>query len=147
MKITDAFLGEHGPLYAMLNYLEKNIEIPQALEVIQGKAEVLDSALTSHACLENDLLFAALDPHMGPMGPLVVMRHEHDQIEQGLARIIQKKVQGPEEAKALLMEIIQIARQHFAKEEQVLFPMALQILNSGALEDLAGQWAHRRQIS
>lgn len=146
MKITDAFLGEHGILYAMLAYLEKTVEIPQSLDVIRGKAELLDSALSSHACIEDQLLFQALEPRMGPMGPLVVMRQEHDQIEKGLARII-REIQEVDQAKSLLIEVVQIALQHFAKEEQVLFPLAQQILDPQVLTELTERWAERRRIS
>jgi hemerythrin-like domain-containing protein len=49
---------------------------------------------------------------------------------------------------ALLGEhAVQTARAHFAKEEQVLFPLAGQMLEAGKLAQLGAKWAERRKVS
>jgi hemerythrin-like domain-containing protein len=69
---------------------------------------------------------------------------EHDQIEGGLERL--PAVLDLEQARELLLQIVEVARGHFAKEEQVLYPMASQALSTETLIDLGAQWAARRAI-
>jgi iron-sulfur cluster repair protein YtfE (RIC family) len=144
MKITDAFLGEHGAFYAQFDYLEKAVPVAETLAQIQSLAALVTAALATHARLEDELLFSALDPHMGQMGPLTVMRMEHDEIENSLAQV--QEVQGLAEAQRLVLNVIQVARGHFAKEEQILFPAADQMLGVESLAQLGKQWAAQRRV-
>lgn len=145
MKITDAFLGEHGVLYAHFDHVQQAAPAAAGLALIQGQATLLTATLGSHAHLEDELLFSALDPYLGPMGPLAVMRMEHDQIEGLLAAA--QQAQGPDQALRLLLQAVQVARSHFAKEEQVLYPIALQVLGESRLLELGSQWAARRGVA
>ena len=49
-----------------------------------------------------------------------------------------------EEARGLLLHLIDVARPHFAKEEDVLFPMAETALPEATLLRLGEEWASRR---
>ncbi len=106
---------------------------------------MLTAALATHAHLEDELLFVALEAHMNPeSGPLAVMRMEHNEIEGSLIRL--QEVGDLAEAKTLLLHALQTARAHFAKEEQVLFPMAGQLLEANKLIQLGKQWAGLRKV-
>ncbi len=144
MKITDAFLGEHGAFYAQFDYLEKVVPVAETLVQLQSPAALVAAALETHARLEDELLFSALDPHMGQMGPLTVMRMEHEEIENILARV--QEVQDLVEAQRLVLNVIQVARDHFAKEEQILFPAADHMLGVESLAQLGKQWATQRRV-
>jgi iron-sulfur cluster repair protein YtfE (RIC family) len=102
------------------------------------------AALETHARLEDELLFSALDPHMGQMGPLTVMRMEHDEIENILARV--QEVPDLVEAQRLVLNVIQVARDHFAKEERILFPAADHMLGVESLAQLGKHWAAQRRV-
>jgi hemerythrin-like domain-containing protein len=146
MKITDALLGEHGVFYAQFDYMEKNVPQAKDLALVKSQGAMLAAALAPHAHLENDLLFVALESHLDPQsGPLAVMRMEHDEIEGSLERL--QKLQDLAEAKNLLLHAIQTARAHFAKEEQVLFVMAGQMLEASKLAQLGAKWAEQRKVS
>lgn len=145
MKITEAFLGEHAVFYAQFSHLEQAVPMAKTLSQVQSQAALLAAALMSHANLEDELLFSALDPHLGHMGPLAVMRMEHDEIEGTLARM--PEIQNLAEAQSRLLHAVQVARQHFAKEEQVLYPMAEQVLDADTLTQQARLWAERRRVS
>jgi hemerythrin-like domain-containing protein len=145
MKIIEAFLGEHGTFYAQLDHLEQVIPAAETLAQVQSLSALLTAALATHAHLEDELLFTALDPYLAPMGPLSVMRLEHDEIESILVRV--QEVQDLTEARRLILNAVQIARSHFAKEEQVLFPMAQQALSGEDLTRLGKQWAERRGVA
>ena len=146
MKITDALLGEHGVFYSQFNQLEQVVPTLTDVALIQTSAALLAAGLASHAHLENELLFKALEPHLGTgMGPLAVMRMEHNEIETNLARM--PEVKAVDEARELVLHIVEVARQHFAKEENILYPAARQVLDEETLTQLGLQWAQQRHVT
>lgn len=145
MKVTEALLGEHAVFYAQFDYLEKNIPPAKDLALVKSLGAMLTAALATHAHWEDELLFIALESHLdSQFGPLAVMRMEHHEIESSLGRLQELKELA--EAKNLLLHAIQTARAHFAKEEQVLFPMANQMLEANALNQLGARWAEMRKV-
>ena len=144
MKITDALLGEHGVFYAQFSHLEQVVPQLADLALVQAHGAMLTAALETHAHLEEELLFSALGPHLGQGGPLAVMRMEHEQIEEGLARLPGLGDVAP--ARQLLLQVVQVARGHFAKEERVLYPMAQQALGDATLAALGARWAAQREV-
>ncbi|QLQ06698.1 MAG: hemerythrin domain-containing protein [Anaerolineae bacterium] len=73
------------------------------------------------------------------------MRMEHDQIEGLLDRI--PAAADLRQAQSLLQQTLQVSRVHFSKEEQILFPLAEQVLDEDRLAELAVQWADRRRVT
>jgi hemerythrin-like domain-containing protein len=146
MQITQGLLGEHAVFYAQFSYLEKAVPTSQNLGEVQIQTALLDAGLESHANLEEELLFVHLEPHLGTQGgPLAVMRAEHDEIKNGLSRLPQ--LQNLDEAQNLLLHVIAVAREHFAKEEQILYPMAEQTLGEEKLMQLGSEWARQRKVA
>jgi hemerythrin-like domain-containing protein len=145
MKITEALLGEHGVFYAQFEHLEKVVPQMEGLLPLKMQAALLAAALKPHAQLENELLFRAMESHLpSDSGPLAVMRIEHEEIEGTLERL--QEMQELAEAKKMIAHAIHTAREHFAKEEQVLFPMANQMLDTRMLEQLGAKWAVQRKV-
>ncbi len=146
MQILEALLGEHGTFYAQLQHLEQVIPMATALTQIQNPVALLTAALATHARIEDELLFTALEPYLGvQVGPLAVMRMEHDQIDNILTRVAE--VGDLAQARSLVLQVTQIARDHFAKEEQVLFPMAKRALDGNTLTQLGREWAEQRNVT
>lgn len=143
MRIIDALLGEHGAFYAIFNDLERDLPGMQDAGNIRTAGATLAAALGSHAAIENEVLFPEIERRVGPDGPLAVMRYEHDKIEDGLARLA--RCAEAADARSLLLDILATARDHFAKEENVLFPLAAQVLGDD-LERLGDAWAQRRGV-
>jgi hemerythrin-like domain-containing protein len=145
MRITDALLGEHAILYRLLEHIASRSpswSVAQAHDAGRFLAE----ALASHAQLEDDLLFVALEPYIAAQqGPLAVMRMEHSAIEGALERL--PETTDVEDAHSLLLYLVEVAREHFAKEEQVLFRMAEQALGDQRLRELGATWAERRAVT
>jgi hemerythrin-like domain-containing protein len=147
MKITDAFRGEHGVFYAQFDALEQHlvVDAEHAAEV-NALAHLLASALVSHAKLEDELLFNQLMERTGPdVGPVQIMRAEHEDIEGALAQAQATRDLG--EAQEVLLHAIDRAREHFAKEEMVLFPLAEREIDRRRLEELGDHWASRRAVA
>ncbi|MCC6499982.1 MAG: hemerythrin domain-containing protein [Anaerolineales bacterium] len=149
MLITDALLGEHGVFHFMLARIEQSLSaldaLPAAdsLSALQQRIVLFASTLESHASIEDELLFNALEPHLGIQGgPLAVMRIEHDQITDLLGKI--ESASDLASARALTAQMIQVTRGHFQKEEQALFRMARQCLSDDELAALGVKWAQKR---
>ncbi|MCM2269727.1 MAG: hemerythrin domain-containing protein [Thermoanaerobaculia bacterium] len=144
MKITDALYGEHGPLYALLTHCESSAAQWELADLmLAGRA--VEAALLSHAAVEDDLLFGALAARMPAGGPVEVMRAEHEAIDADLAALRVAEDEGP--ARRAMLRVVQQAREHFAKEEQVLFPLAEELVGAAELERLGAEWAARRGVA
>ena len=145
MLITDALLGEHGIFYLLFQDIEGALPTLESVAALTNRAAPLSFSLEAHARLEDELLFTALEPHLGTQGgPLAVMRMEHDQIVNLLGRI--ESATDLEQGRALATQMIEVSRSHFQKEEQVLFRMARQFLGEEQLSALGAKWSQCRKI-
>ncbi len=143
MLITDVLLGEHGVFHFMLGDIERALPALDSLSALQNRIAVFTSALESHAAIEDELLFNALEHHLGAQsGPLAVMRFEHEEISGLLDKIESSTELEP--VRAFAKRMIQVTRGHFQKEEQALFRMARQFLSDDELSALGAQWARKR---
>lgn len=145
MTIIEALLGEHGVLYALFDHIERSLP-DMTLDQLLAQGRLLEAALASHARLEDEVLFSALEPSLGvSAGPLAVMRLEHATIEDGLSRLL--GTADAADARRQLRHVIATARDHFAKEERILFPMAVAALGTEALTTQGRTWAGRRGVA
>lgn len=145
MKITDALLGEHATFYALFDAIELLTSTSDAVVQIQAACVVLESLITSHAGVEERLLFPAMETQIGKLGPLAVMRQEHNDIEQALEAIEEATDMGL--ATERVRNAVEIARNHFRKEEVVLFRIAQSVLSDETLTRLGSEWASTRGVS
>jgi len=103
--------------------------------------------LESHAHAEDDLLFRELEKGLpADHGPLAAMREEHEEIEGGLDRISRLDPAGDELPREL-RRIFRVAREHFLKEEEVLFDFAERLVDAERLEDLGLLFRDRAAIA
>ena len=145
MDIIDGLLGEHGVFYALFDWYEKSAARAETLADIQQIARPLAEALVSHAKLEDELLFPLLESDNFLRMPLLVMEREHKGIEQALQGV--ETCMRKSEALNQVLASIEAARQHFAKEERILFPRARQVLDEKQLAKLTRQWAEARGVA
>lgn len=129
MHILDELNRDHARLRQEMDELQQD---PPNGESRERLARFV-GALIAHAHLEDELLFAALEPYLpAEHGPLQVMRGEHDEIEARLARLA-----GADPARAEtrpdLARLFELARHHFLREERVLFPFASRLLDGPRL--------------
>ena len=145
MKITDALRGEHGVLYVLFEDVRETINDSDNIEVIRKSISTLDKALLSHAGIEDSILFPALDQHIAGMGPLEMMRAEHQEVDElvAAARVEQDMATLKSQAK----QLIDLAFGHFQKEEMALFAMAEQFLSEEELAALGEQGAAKRNVT
>lgn len=146
MKITDAFLGEHGLLNTQMQNLEQDAAESAARRAgFRGRVEMLLVALRSHADLEEELLLSRLEPHFGEQNSIVaILRKQHEEIEVSLERILE--TESPASSRELLRRVLDLVRDHFSREEQDFFPAALELLGDDVLLQAGDQWANRRGV-
>ncbi|MCC7362211.1 MAG: hemerythrin domain-containing protein [Anaerolineales bacterium] len=135
--------------------------LPAALPVLRGAGALMETQLEQHARKEEATLFQALEAIFGADGtPTVVMRREHQDlhaqgealrqtlrelnevehpaIEAGGAQLRSLAARGGSAVglAGTAMDILRLLEQHFAKEEQVLFPMAANLLDEAQLAEV-----------
>lgn len=137
MDIVEELLADHLKLRAAMSDLEAGRVTRESL------ARFVHDLLT-HAHLEDDLLFRSLEGSLpADHGPLVVMRAEHEEIEGRLARL-----DGADPARqdlsGELKRLVAVAREHFLKEEEVLFGFARRLIDAERLRTLGAELADRR---
>ena len=144
MKLTDALRGEHAVIYQVFDHVRDTITRTDDLQDIRGAFAVMERILRSHAEIEERLLFPNLEPHLGQMGPLEVMRAEHRGIDELFDAAKGENDVGA--LKSVIGELLDLAHGHFAKEEQALFAMAQQFLDEAELTALGDEWAASRNV-
>jgi len=145
MKLTHVLLGEHAVLYSLFDHIERQLAAGADLAALQAIGGALAEALVSHAKLEDELLFPALASTPAAEGPVSVMREEHGDIDELCADL--PRADDADDAAALLGEIIEMSRAHFAKEEHMLFPLVEQLADATELECLTENWARLRGVT
>lgn len=152
-------LARFAELETAVAHLETEGEaaLPRALPIFTRVGRMMATQLDRHRRKEDDVLFPAVEAMIGQEGPTAVMRAEHQdihaysrtfrrtlqelnevehpQLEAGGERLRQLAAQGANAAAlcATGREILALVRPHFEKEEQILFPMAGELLPDEAL--------------
>jgi hemerythrin-like domain-containing protein len=135
VTITDYLTIEHRVFLEQFAYLEE-LKAAQEDENSAGLKEAafaIVRAVEKHAELEEKFLFPALEPFLGAqqMGPIAIMEFEHKEI-----RAILDALREAKEAHSIRVEtskLIVFLRDHIAKEEKVLFPIAEERIGSDRL--------------
>jgi len=144
VRLTDALLGEHGAFYAQFDRLEETVPHAAAAAEVREQAALLAAALVTHARLEDELLFGRMRSAGADAGLLDAMEEEHTEIAGMLTR-----AQGTQDlvvARRELLDAVALARQHFAREERLAFPLAESALGGAVLSELGAAWSERRDV-
>jgi hemerythrin-like domain-containing protein len=141
--------GEHPPLLEKLDGLYKSTQLIKEDANVEKnfvdlitKVSEFKSALDPHSEREEGVLFPMMGVYIGTTsGPIAVMEYEHDQAKSNI-RAFLEKAESPVSSAEMksLAELIKnacfILTEHFAKEENVLFPMAEKMLSEEEKEEL-----------
>lgn len=108
-----------------------------SLDNLKKKIAAFMEQMDSHSLWEDEVLFPMVAEYTGKdMGPVAVMEYEHELAKQNVNRFFEaaEKLQVPvsceeaREAASFLLQAYVILSDHFRKEEEVLFPIAEQML-------------------
>ena len=138
--------------------------LPKTLPVFHQISQMMAGQLDLHRRKEDDVFFPAVEAFIGMHGPTDVMRQEHRDIHaQGVllretlrelnkeqhpaieagAEKLRELVANGSNAEALRRtgeEIIYLLDAHFAKEENILFPIVRELLDATVLNDISRQF-------
>ena len=138
--------------------------LPAARTVLTEAARMVTTRLLDHARKEDEVLFPALERTFDrDHGPTAVLRAEHQDIA-AQAHVFKRTVHELERVEhpailaggsalgalasgegdvtrivTLARALIGLLEAHFGKEEEILFPMARQMLSPGELLEIAGR--------
>jgi hemerythrin-like domain-containing protein len=148
MNVIHALLGEHAILKQQIRALRGAAPRLESRE-LRTAALSFAEAVESHARLEDELLFEALEATgKMPVGPILAMREEHRRIEERVGRLTATPSAGDAagEDRKLLGRLLETLADHFAHEEHVLFALAGSLLDPVQLGRLGARWAERRGV-
>jgi len=91
--------------------------------------ETFNRAMARHFRMEEEVLFPALLDANGPLGPVQVMRMEHEQMNDLIEQLSASLRNQNSKAYGGVSETLLIVmQQHNLKEEQILYPIADRLL-------------------
>jgi regulator of cell morphogenesis and NO signaling len=143
--------SEHPPLlekldglYELTQKVDQEINLEDSFSKLIEDVKIFISELEPHSEKEEGVLFRMMEKYTGVgTGPIAVMEYEHDQAKMFIGTFLEKA--SREEALSVEIQkkyaqLIQNAyftlTEHFAKEENVLFPMAERMLSDDEKEEL-----------
>jgi hemerythrin-like domain-containing protein len=145
MDVTDALRGEHGVFHLLVEQLDDALDRCGSVAELRAAAEPLSISLLGHHRVEEETLLAPYERETGSIGPFSCLRHEHEQMNQ-LVRLIARN-QDAGEMREQIRALLDIARRHLAREEQVLFSVARQTLPDGERQHSGAYWAQFRGVT
>jgi len=151
LKATEILMSEHRLIEQVLDCLEEaagRLEDGEDISpdiFIDAADFVAGFADGSHHRKEEDILFVAMTEKDLPadIGPVAVMLHEHEQGRRYTAafRSAAEQMKAGDDASAASLDVVRNAfdyvnllREHIVKEDNVLFPMADQIISGDSMQ-------------
>ena len=137
----DELMNEHRVIEQVLSALEEAADREVPISFYEGVADfVANFADGCHHDKEETLLFASLEKHGVPRGagPIGVMLHEHEVGRSCMKRLaVAISASDCAAARKAAGDYTDLLRQHIQKEDNVLYPMAREILPADEIESLA----------
>ena len=145
LDLIDLLLGEHASILTLFRYYENTLATMD-LSGLRAAGAVMEAMLMAHAIDEDGLLFNSLPvDQSGVRDTLNAMCGEHNELRQLLEAL--PAIEDIARARGQLRRVLELAREHFAVEERILFGLARRILPQDTLSSLGGEYARRRGLS
>jgi hemerythrin-like domain-containing protein len=146
MKITEALMAEHLVFHNMFDHIEAAAPRFKTVAEVKVVAALMEAMLRAHARTEDDLFFGPLEHCFEQIGQRDAFVEEHEEMDGNLCRL--QQAGRLDTARRLLLAAVAYSRQHFDKEERIVFPMAEKVLKSNTLTSLGKAWIDQRsQVS
>lgn len=145
LDLIDLLLGEHATLLTLFLHYENSLA---ALDLpgLRAAGAALEALLMAHAIDEDGLLFDSLPADQrGIRDTLTAMCGEHNELRHLLEAL--PSIEEPARARGQLRRVLELAREHFAVEERILFGLARRVLPQETLSTLGIEYARRRGLS
>lgn len=145
MKITDVLRAEHAVFHNLFDHIESVLPRTRTAAEVKSLATVVQTLLAPHTKTEDDLFMEPLEHCFDQIGQQETFHDEHKLIDAELAKV--HKARNLKSARAILLGAVTASRQHFDKEERIVFPLAEHILKAKTLSELGETWLRRREVA
>ena len=143
MKITQVLMTEHAVFHNLFDHIEAAVPRLKTPGEVKLLATLVDKVMAPHSKTEDDLFIEPLEHCFEQIGQNETFHAEHRRIEETLAKV--QKARTLKDAKSILLKAIAASREHFDKEERIVFPMAERVLKAQTLTELGRQWMKKRE--
>jgi len=143
IKITEALLAEHVVFHNLFDTVERVLPGLKTLKEVHALATVLSAMLQAHSKVEDELIIEPLDHCFEQLGQHDTFHQEHEEIDASLDQCL--SCRNLSKARELLRRAVVGSRQHFDKEERLIFPMAEKLLKAKTLVVLGDRWKEERK--
>ncbi len=155
MKATEILMQEHRLIEQVLDCLEEaagRLEDGEEIDpgfFIDAAEFIAGFADGGHHRKEEDILFVAMTARDMPedVGPVAVMLHEHEEgrrFTAGFRGAAERMHDGDADASAEVtrnaFDYVNLMREHIVKEDNVLFPMAEQIIAEDEIQRVSQEF-------
>ena len=134
MKVTDAIALEHAILLRVFDEVERVLPRLRSAAEVRTLATIVEGVLETHAELEINFAFVALDHTLYHKRRLTTLHHDHRELKDQFRRV--HNAPTCQEARRRLRAGMGAARAHFGNEERGLFPNVERTLGLPALTAL-----------
>lgn len=140
--LIDLLLGEHGCILALMQHQVRRLA-RMSLRELRDCAAAPEAVLQAHAVEEDQLLSGSLGQLPAAVrATLEAMYDEHQQMRALLEQLQNQR--HAVRARGLLQRLMELARDHFAVEERILFGLVRQWVGGQRIRRLGLQYARRR---
>ena len=129
---------EHVVFRAVFDEIERVLPGLNSTQEVTVLSTVVEGVLGRHAETETDLAYAALDHVLAEKGELDHLYQDHQEIDHNFKRV--HGARSLAEAQRLLKKALAASREHFQREERVVFPLLERVLPGETLIDLGETW-------
>lgn len=145
MKITEILTAEHVVFHNLFDYIEQALPRLQTLAELKALAGALEALLRAHSQTEDELFIAPLEHCLEQIGQSETFHEEHEEIDENLLEL--QRARSARNARTLLARAVIACRDHFDKEERIVFPLAERTLKANTLQALGAAWLKRREAA
>ena len=142
MKITEALFAEHLVFHNMFDYIETVAPRLKTLAEVKSLATLMESLLKAHSDTEDELFLGPLEHCFEQIGQRDAFLEEHKEIDDSMRHL--RGVKNLKKARQLLLAAVTYSREHFDKEERIVFPLAERVLKHKTLTALGQTWMEQR---
>lgn len=136
--ITRALVMEHAVFCTVFDQIESVFPKLSSANEVKLLATVVEGLLSGHGETEKNLAYSALDHVLKEEERLNRLHQDHHEIDEHFKRV--HRANDLAEAQRLLRKALAATREHFHREEQIVFPFLERVLQPETLVALGETW-------
>jgi hemerythrin-like domain-containing protein len=143
--ITKTLIMEHAVFCKVFAQMEQVLAGSPSAPEVKLLASVAEGLLRSHGDAETDLAYSVLDHALADRGAVEQLYQDHREIDAQFKLI--HRATDSAEALRLLKRVLAATREHFRREEKIVFPVLEQTLQPATQQTLGQKWLESYSVS